>query len=308
MITFPKPLTLIVGRNGSGKTVRSHLSARAPAPGPLMSQMRAQRPARACAVALLVGTSLGPPSLIRLTRHRAADHHRVPQARRHGRVAAQLARRQVLRARPKGTALGTLGGWSPPFRELTHPGPGACASQVYGADEVKAQIKLQCKTVTGKPFLVIRSFQLSRKRGKYEFKSLDQNIQISNNKGEVRCTWCGVRGVRVARVALTRPRGVHSAPVKLEGISKRCADINQEVPQLLGVSKACLSRRMCACRSLATHSGADCLLGAVRPSSRTSSSCTRTTPTGAFRSCTHVSYSPQSPDARVAGRWLRERC
>lgn len=218
MITFPKPLTLIVGRNGSGKTVRSHLSARAPAPGPLMSQMRAQRPARACAVALLVGTALGPPSLTRLTRHRAADHHRVPQARRHGRVAAQLARRQVLRARPKGTALGTRGGgWSPPFRELTHPGPGACASQVYGADEVKAQIKLQCKTVTGKPFLVIRSFQLSRKRGKYEFKSLDQNIQISNNKGEVRCTWCGGRGVCLARVALTRPRGVHSAPCPAGG-------------------------------------------------------------------------------------------
>ena len=64
--------------------------------------------------------------------------------------------------------------------------------QVYGADDVKAQIKLQCKTVTGKPFLVIRSFQLTRKRasGKYEFKSLDQNIQISNQNGEVRerCT------------------------------------------------------------------------------------------------------------------------
>lgn len=60
--------------------------------------------------------------------------------------------------------------------------------QVYGSDDVKAQIKLQCKTVTGKPFLVIRSFQLLRKRasGKYEFKSLDQNIQISNQSGEAR--------------------------------------------------------------------------------------------------------------------------
>ncbi len=58
--------------------------------------------------------------------------------------------------------------------------------QVYGTDEVKAQIKLQCKTVTGKPFLVVRSFQLLRKRtGKYEFKSLDQNIQIANQRGEV---------------------------------------------------------------------------------------------------------------------------
>jgi hypothetical protein len=46
--------------------------------------------------------------------------------------------------------------------------------------------------VTGKPFLVIRSFQLTRKRstGKYEFKSLDQNIQISNQNGEVRRAAC----------------------------------------------------------------------------------------------------------------------
>ena len=70
------------------------------------------------------------------------------------------------------------------------PGAQPCplSPQVYGADEVKAQIKLQCKTVTGKPFLVIRSFQLTRKRGsgKYEFKSLDQNIQIMKNNGEVR--------------------------------------------------------------------------------------------------------------------------
>ena len=67
---------------------------------------------------------------------------------------------------------------------------------MYGVDEVKAQIKLQCKTVTGKPFLVIRSFQLTRKRGsgKYEFKSLDQNIQIMKNNGEVRgVCWRGGR-------------------------------------------------------------------------------------------------------------------
>ena len=83
-------------------------------------------------------------------------------------------------------------------RQHTAPGAHACRlpPQVYGVDEVKAQIKLQCKTVTGKPFLVIRSFQLTRKRGsgKYEFKSLDQNIQIMKNNGEVRgVCWRGGR-------------------------------------------------------------------------------------------------------------------
>ena len=99
---------------------------------------------------------------------------------------------------------------------------------MYGADDVKAQIKLQCKTVTGRPFLVIRSFQLTRKRasGKYEFKSLDQNIQIANANGE-------------ARLRSSRHLGARSPVcVQLEGLSKRCADINAEVPQLLGVSKA----------------------------------------------------------------------
>jgi hypothetical protein len=50
VITFPKPLTLIVGRNGSGKTVRDE--------GPVVRSTR------------------------RLSSR--ADHHRVPQARRHG--------------------------------------------------------------------------------------------------------------------------------------------------------------------------------------------------------------------------------
>lgn len=97
-------------------------------------------------------------------------------------MAAQLARGQVFCARPEGEP--GLRYWLLPLTRSP--------LQVYGADDVKAQIKLQCKTVTGKPFLVIRSFQLTRKRasGKYEFKSLDQNIQISNQNGEVRerCT------------------------------------------------------------------------------------------------------------------------
>jgi DNA repair protein RAD50 len=60
-------------------------------------------------------------------------------------------------------------------------------AQVAAETEVKGQIKLQCKTVTGKPFVVVRSFQLTRKSGgKYEFKALDQTISTINEHGDVR--------------------------------------------------------------------------------------------------------------------------
>ena len=59
-------------------------------------------------------------------------------------------------------------------------------AQVSGDIEVKGQIKLQCKTVAGKPFVVVRSFQLTQKKGgKYEFKALDQTISTVNEHGKV---------------------------------------------------------------------------------------------------------------------------
>ena len=46
---------------------------------------------------------------------------------------------------------------------------------------------MQCKTVAGKPFVVVRSFQLTQKKGgKYEFKALDQTISTVNEQGKVR--------------------------------------------------------------------------------------------------------------------------
>ena len=52
--------------------------------------------------------------------------------------------------------------------------------KVADATEVKAQIKLRFRNVTGKPFVVIRSFQLTQKaRGKLEKKDLDSVIQLS---------------------------------------------------------------------------------------------------------------------------------
>ena len=84
--------------------------------------------------------------------------------------------------------------------------------KVADATEVKAQIKLRFQNSIGKPFVVIRSFQLVQKSGgKLEKKDLDQIIQmVDENTGE--------------KVSLT----------------KKCADINAEVPILMGVSKAIL--------------------------------------------------------------------
>jgi hypothetical protein len=104
-------------------------------------------------------------------------------------VASKLARRQVVHPRPEGTA-------ATPRKPLTRapdasaPRPRPAARQVSGDIEVKGQIKLQCKTVAGKPFVVVRSFQLTQKKGgKYEFKALDQTISTVNEQGQVR--WSG---------------------------------------------------------------------------------------------------------------------
>lgn len=95
--------------------------------------------------------------------------------------------------------------------------------------EVKGAIKLGCKTVTGKPFVVCRTFQVTQKKGgKYEFKALDQTIRTAGEDGEVR----GEREGRAPRLA--------DARWQQAALSKKCADVNVEVPLLMGVSKAIL--------------------------------------------------------------------
>ncbi len=77
-----------------------------------------------------------------------------------------------------------------------------------GDTEVKAQIKLQCKTVLGKPFVVVRSFQLTQKKGgKYEFKALDQTISTVNEAGEARGH---AAACRARRCVADAPRGTRS--------------------------------------------------------------------------------------------------
>ncbi|KAH7415130.1 hypothetical protein KP509_14G029200 [Ceratopteris richardii] len=83
--------------------------------------------------------------------------------------------------------------------------------KVAGETEVKAQIKLRFKTAAGKDVVCIRSFQLTQKGAKLEYKAIESVLQTIDP----------VTGEKVS-------------------LSYRCADMDREVPALMGVSKAIL--------------------------------------------------------------------
>ena len=77
--------------------------------------------------------------------------------------------------------------------------------------ETKGQIKLRFKTAAGKDVVCIRSFQLTQKASKMEYKAIESVLQTINpHTGEKVC------------------------------LSYRCADMDREIPALMGVSKAVL--------------------------------------------------------------------
>ncbi|URE31784.1 Rad50 zinc hook motif [Musa troglodytarum] len=83
--------------------------------------------------------------------------------------------------------------------------------KVAGETETKGQIKLRFKTAAGKDVVCIRSFQLTQKASKMEFKAIESVLQTINpHSGEKVC------------------------------LSYRCADMDREIPALMGVSKAIL--------------------------------------------------------------------
>ncbi|KAG9446061.1 hypothetical protein H6P81_012189 [Aristolochia fimbriata] len=83
--------------------------------------------------------------------------------------------------------------------------------KVAGETETKAQIKLRFKTAAGKDVVCIRSFQLTQKASKMEYKAIESVLQTINpHTGEKVC------------------------------LSYRCADMDREIPALMGVSKAIL--------------------------------------------------------------------
>ncbi|XP_077250252.1 DNA repair-recombination protein (RAD50) [Tasmannia lanceolata] len=83
--------------------------------------------------------------------------------------------------------------------------------KVAGETETKAQIKLRFKTAAAKDVVCIRSFQLTQKASKMEYKAIESVLQTINpHTGEKVC------------------------------LSYRCADMDREIPALMGVSKAIL--------------------------------------------------------------------
>lgn len=67
--------------------------------------------------------------------------------------------------------------------------------QVAGETETKGQIKLRFKTAAGKDVVCIRSFQLTQKASKMEYKAIESVLQTLNpHTGEV-----------VEKVSLTVP-------------------------------------------------------------------------------------------------------
>lgn len=83
--------------------------------------------------------------------------------------------------------------------------------KVAGETETKGQIKLRFKTAAGKDVVCVRSFQLTQKASKMEYKAIESVLQTINpHSGEKVC------------------------------LSYRCADMDREIPALMGVSKAIL--------------------------------------------------------------------
>ncbi|KAL2332609.1 hypothetical protein Fmac_013822 [Flemingia macrophylla] len=83
--------------------------------------------------------------------------------------------------------------------------------KVAGETETKGQIKLRFKTAACKDVVCVRSFQLTQKASKMEYKAIESVLQTINpHTGEKVC------------------------------LSYRCADMDREIPALMGVSKAIL--------------------------------------------------------------------
>ncbi|CAI5470882.1 unnamed protein product [Closterium sp. Yama58-4] len=87
----------------------------------------------------------------------------------------------------------------------------AAAGQVAHITETKGQIKLRFRTAAGKDVVSVRNFSLTQKTSKMEFKAIESVLQTINS----------TTGERVS-------------------LSYRCADMDREIPLLMGVPKAVL--------------------------------------------------------------------
>uniref|UniRef100_A0A0E0CKU6 DNA repair protein RAD50 n=1 Tax=Oryza meridionalis TaxID=40149 RepID=A0A0E0CKU6_9ORYZ len=111
--------------------------------------------------------------------------------------------------------------------------------KVAGETETKGQIKLRFKTAAGKDVVCIRSFQLTQKASKMEFKAIESVLQTINPH-------TGEDFLVVNTVPMVAYKDVHYFPCTLYCpcqkvcLSYRCADMDREIPALMGVSKAIL--------------------------------------------------------------------
>lgn len=133
--------------------------------------------------------------------------------------------------------------------------------KVAGETETKGQIKLRFKTAAGKDVVCIRSFQLTQKASKMEYKAIESVLQTINpHTGEVQLLFnkkfnstcfsnfslllCFTSHVQVLifECFLFAPKIVdYGFPVTQKVcLSYRCADMDREIPALMGVSKAIL--------------------------------------------------------------------
>ena len=82
--------------------------------------------------------------------------------------------------------------------------------RISNTAETKAALKLAFRTTRGKEVFALRSFQLMNKKNRQEFKKLEQVLKTRNEKGEE------------------------------VSINKNCAEMDRQVPSLMGVSNAIL--------------------------------------------------------------------
>ena len=81
---------------------------------------------------------------------------------------------------------------------------------VFGLQEIKAQIKIKFKSATGKPAVAERSFSLTQKTSKREYKAFESALQTIDEHGVKTC------------------------------LSYKPGDLNKLVPEMMGVSNAVL--------------------------------------------------------------------
>ncbi|KAK4483342.1 hypothetical protein RD792_010528 [Penstemon davidsonii] len=98
--------------------------------------------------------------------------------------------------------------------------------KVAGETETKGQIKLRFKTAARKDVVCIRSFQLTQKATKMEYKAIESVLQTINPQ-------TGEEDL----ILIKKRMGEERLKVCL---SYRCADMDREIPALMGVSKAIL--------------------------------------------------------------------